>query len=148
MAKILIVDDEPWWVSRLQEELESKERGHTCETARSIEEAEKKLAGESFDGVILDVIVPMKSIEDYARSGETAQDDAAQAVVGGVRLYETIQRGQSAVPVVIFSVKERDAIEAACSEVKLACPVLQKGARTERDVADALERLLPSGGVR
>ena len=148
MAKILIVDDEPWWVSHLQEELESKERGHTCETARSIDEAEKKLAGGSFEGVILDVIVPVRSIEHYAQSGETAQADAEEAVVAGARLYEKIRQRRSVVPVVIYTVRERNAIESACPDVKFDCPVLQKGTKTEQDVADALERLLPSGGVR
>ena len=89
--RILLVEDEPGLALTLSDRLQSE--GYAVETSRDGEDALRRALGESFDLIILDIMLPLKSGFDVCRDLRqqrvntpilmlTARGNVADRVVG------------------------------------------------------------------
>ena len=121
MAQILVVDDELGFREALHHTF--TKRGHQVTTAINTDHATNVMAGQNFDLVILDVLMP----------GEL-----------GTVLLKRVRASGNQIPVVIYSVKVDAALE---KEMRLAGAneVLHKNVSLET-LADRTEKILTSSG--
>ncbi len=91
MANILLVDDER--SIRLTLGAFLREAGHTVEEAKDISPAEGLLAGEAFDMLISDVLLPGGSGVDLARTFRSALPSARVIMMTGQPTVETAAEG-------------------------------------------------------
>ena len=121
MAKILVVDDELGFRDALHHTF--KKKGHEVETAINADHAANLMASQTFDLIILDVLMPGES---------------------GAVFLKKIRASQNRVPVVIYSVKVDAALEKEMQQAG-ANEVLHKSVSLEV-LTDRAERVLLSAG--
>lgn len=121
MAKILVVDDELGFREVMHHAFSKK--GHEVTTAISVDHAMTLMASQSFDLIVLDLVMP-------------GQD--------GSVLLKTIRTSQNRVPVVIYSVRVDATLEKAM-QLAGANEVLNKSASLDV-LTDRSEKVLLSAG--
>ncbi len=121
MAKILVVDDELAFREALHHAFSKK--GHQVATAISTDHAMNLMASQTFDLIVLDIVMPGES---------------------GTVLLKTIRAAQNRVPVVIYSVHVNATLEKEMQQAG-ANEVLHKSISLEV-LVDRTERVLLSAG--
>jgi len=117
VTEILWVDDEPWFLEPLQEKIRARLPQVSIATCVAGSEALARLAERPPDLLVLDVLMPVQTIEEIvadALAGAEAPPDESWRLGGLKVLQEVLAKGFAKARIVIYSiVREGDAREDA-----------------------------------
>jgi DNA-binding NtrC family response regulator len=138
--KVLLVDDEEEFTSILSERMEA--RGLTVVTARDGDAALKKAKKESFDAIILDMLMPeMDGIETLKRLLEVNPDLQIIILTG----HATVEKGVEAVKLGAMDFLEKPAdIDKLMAKIKEARA--EKMVLVEKRSEAKIKKILKSKG--
>ena len=98
MLRILLVDDDRPFVEIFK--LNLKNYGHNIDAAYAVEEALEKLNSKAYDGVILDIMMP---IEDLGILG-LPEGEISEELDTGILLAKRIQRDYPILPIAFLTI--------------------------------------------